>query len=82
MRVQLTAFLGLLFSRMTFAWLTCYTMAIDKARALFDHSRVRRAMEAVTGAVLQGFGVRLALSQRSRGSPYGRRRRDPRGTGR
>ncbi|MGP3958066.1 LysE family translocator [Nonomuraea sp. 3N208] len=56
--------LGLLFSLMTFAWLTCYTMAIDKARALFDRSRVRRAMEAVTGAVLLGFGVRLALSQR------------------
>ncbi|TDD24949.1 LysE family translocator [Nonomuraea diastatica] len=56
--------LGLLFSLITFAWLTCYTVAINKARTLFNRSRVRRAMDAVTGTVLIAFGVRLALSQR------------------
>ncbi|MFG1702160.1 LysE family translocator [Nonomuraea sp. M3C6] len=49
---------------LAFAWLTLYSLVIDKARALFDRSRVRRAMDAVAGTVLIAFGARLALSQR------------------
>ncbi|GLW06254.1 lysine transporter LysE [Microtetraspora sp. NBRC 13810] len=56
--------LGLLFSLLTFAWLSLYSILIDRARALFDRSRVRRALDAVTGSVLIAFGVRLALTQR------------------
>lgn len=56
--------LGLLFALMTFAWLALYSVVVDRARALFDRPRVRRAMDAVAGAILIGFGARLALTQR------------------
>ncbi|WP_433433412.1 LysE family translocator [Nonomuraea sp. CA-141351] len=56
--------LGLLFSLLTFAWLTVYSLLIDKMRALFDRSRVRRTLDAVTGGILIAFGLRLALSDR------------------
>lgn len=56
--------LGLLFSLMTFAWLTLYSVAIDRARAWFSRSRVRRALDALAGCVLVAFGARLALAPR------------------
>jgi RhtB (resistance to homoserine/threonine) family protein len=52
--------LGLVFALMTLIWLTVYAFAVAKARALLLRSRVRRVIEAVTGAVLVAFGVRLA----------------------
>lgn len=55
---------GLLFSLLTFAWLTVYSLAVDRARRLFARSRVRRAIDAVTGTVLLASGARLALEQR------------------
>jgi threonine/homoserine/homoserine lactone efflux protein len=54
--------LGLLFSGLTFTWLTLYSVAVDKLRSLFDRTRVRRAFDAVTGTILIAFGVRLALT--------------------
>ena len=52
--------LGLVFASMTLIWLTVYAIAVAKARALLLRSRVRRVVDAVTGAVLVTFGVRLA----------------------
>jgi threonine/homoserine/homoserine lactone efflux protein len=56
---------GLLFCGLTFGWLAAYSVAIGRVRRLLDRDRVRRALDAVLGAVLIGFGVRLALSQPS-----------------
>jgi RhtB (resistance to homoserine/threonine) family protein len=58
--------LGLLFCAMTFTWLACYAAAVAKARAWLLRSRVRRAIDAVTGTVLVAFGLRLGSSALSR----------------
>jgi threonine/homoserine/homoserine lactone efflux protein len=58
------ALLGLLFCLMTFGWLSIYTLAIHRLGSLLQRSRVRRALEAVTGTVLVGLGVRLAVDTR------------------
>jgi threonine/homoserine/homoserine lactone efflux protein len=55
--------LGLVFCTMTFLWLTCYVVAIAKMGALLRRSPVRRALDAVTGAVLVALGIRLATEQ-------------------
>jgi threonine/homoserine/homoserine lactone efflux protein len=52
--------LGLVFASMTLIWLTVYSLAVAKARALLLRPRVRRVIEAVTGVVLVAFGLRLA----------------------
>lgn len=54
--------LGALFCVMTFGWLTGYSLAVDRARRLFDRSRVRRALDSLTGGLLVAFGVRMAVS--------------------
>jgi threonine/homoserine/homoserine lactone efflux protein len=56
--------LGFVFCAMTFVWLTCYTVAIAKLGHLLRRSPVRRALDALTGTVLLGRGVRLATEQR------------------
>jgi threonine/homoserine/homoserine lactone efflux protein len=56
--------LGLVFCSMTFAWLTAYAFAVAKAGDFLRRSRVRRALDAMTGAVLVGLGLRLAAEQR------------------
>lgn len=54
--------LGGMFCLMTFGWLAAYSIAVDRARRLLSRSRVRRTLDAVTGGVLVGFGVRLAFA--------------------
>lgn len=54
--------LGSLFCLMTLGWLTGYSLAVDGARRLFDRSRVRRLLDALTGGLLVAFGVRMAVS--------------------
>ena len=56
--------LGAVFCLMTFAWLTAYSIAVDRARRLLSRQRIRRTLDAVTGGVLIAFGMRLALAQR------------------
>jgi len=65
-RGSLVAFLGFgfLFCLLTFGWLTVYSVVVARARALFDRPRIRRWLDAVTGCVLIGLGVRLAAEQR------------------
>jgi threonine/homoserine/homoserine lactone efflux protein len=55
--------LGLLFCSLTFAWLTLYAFAIDRLRR-FLAGPVRRALDALTGLVLVGLGLRLAAEDR------------------
>jgi threonine/homoserine/homoserine lactone efflux protein len=52
--------LGLLFSTMTLVWLCAYAFAVAKAGDLLLRGRVRRLLEAATGVVLIGLGLRLA----------------------
>ena len=56
--------LGLTFSVVTLTWLTGYALAVAKAGDILRRSRVRRAIEGVTGAVLIAFGLRLASEYR------------------
>lgn len=55
--------LGLLFSLLTFAWLAAYAAAVARAGDVLRRPRVRRALEAVTGAILVALGVRLATER-------------------
>jgi threonine/homoserine/homoserine lactone efflux protein len=55
--------LGLLFCLLTFAWLAFYAVVAAKLGELLRRDRVRRAVEAVTGALLVGLGVRVALER-------------------
>ena len=56
--------LGLVFSLMTLVWLTAYAFAVARAGALLARPAIRRAIEAVTGAVLVALGIRLATERR------------------
>jgi threonine/homoserine/homoserine lactone efflux protein len=56
--------LGLLFACMTLVWLTAYGAAVSKAGAALLRPRVRRVLDAVTGAVLVALGLRLATERR------------------
>jgi threonine/homoserine/homoserine lactone efflux protein len=56
--------LGLTFSLLTFVWLSAYGLAVARARRVLERDVVRRAIEAVTGAVLVALGLRLATERR------------------
>ena len=58
--VQLAS-LGLLFCVMTLLWLSGYALVVARLGDILRRSRVRRALDALTGAVLVAFGARLAL---------------------
>jgi RhtB (resistance to homoserine/threonine) family protein len=45
-------------------WLPLYARFIDRMAAVLLTDRVKRRIEAVTGAVLMGLGIRLALARR------------------
>jgi threonine/homoserine/homoserine lactone efflux protein len=55
--------LGLVFSAMTLAWLSAYAFAVARAGDLLRRPPVRRVLDAVTGAVLVAFGLRLATER-------------------
>jgi threonine/homoserine/homoserine lactone efflux protein len=57
-------FLGVIFAVMTFVWLTLYAVFISKLGDVLRRPRIRRTIEAVTGTVLIGLGVRVAADQR------------------
>ena len=52
--------LGLVFCTMTLLWLSAYGAVVAKAGDVLRRPRIRRALDALTGAVLVGMGVRLA----------------------
>jgi len=55
--------LGLVFCAMTFLWLTAYSVAVARAGDVLRRPRVRRIVDAITGAALAAFGVRLATER-------------------
>ncbi len=59
-----SVFLAAMHVVMGLAWLTLYARFIDRMAAVLLTGRVRRRIEAVTGAVLMGLGIRLALARR------------------
>jgi threonine/homoserine/homoserine lactone efflux protein len=56
--------LGLVFCTLTLAWLSAYAAAVARAGDVLRRPRVRRALEAVTGAVLVALGLRVATTER------------------
>jgi threonine/homoserine/homoserine lactone efflux protein len=58
--VQLSS-LGLLFCVTTLLWLSGYALVVARVGDVLRRSRVRRALDALTGAALVAFGTRLAL---------------------
>ena len=56
--------LGTLFNAIGFVWLTVYALAAARGRAVLQRPRVRAWLDAVSGVVLVGLGVRLAVERR------------------
>jgi threonine/homoserine/homoserine lactone efflux protein len=56
--------LGLVFAAMTFSWLSAYAFAVARAGDVLRRPKVKRAVDAVVGAVLVAFGLRLAAEPR------------------
>ena len=54
---------GLLFALLTGIWLSGYALAAARARRLLRRERVRRAIDAVTGAALVALGLRVAVQR-------------------
>src|SRR5260221_2187357 len=48
---------------MGLVWLSAVCLFVGRMRSLFTRADVRRGLEAVTGVILIGFGLRLALEQ-------------------
>jgi len=57
--------LGFTFCLMTLVWLTAYAFVVARAGDFLRRSPIRRALEAVTGAVLVALGLTLAAENRS-----------------
>ncbi len=57
-------FLGLVFCSMTLVWLTAYAFAVARAGDFLRRSSIRRALDALVGAVLVALGFRVAVEQR------------------
>jgi threonine/homoserine/homoserine lactone efflux protein len=55
--------LGLCFAAITLGWLSAYAIAVDKAASVLRRPVVRRVLDAVSGTVLVGFGLRLAAER-------------------
>jgi threonine/homoserine/homoserine lactone efflux protein len=55
--------LGLIFCCMTFVWLSGYAVVVAGAGTVFQRPAVRRTLDAVTGTVLIGLGVRLVTER-------------------
>ena len=55
--------LGLVFSLMTFLWLTAYALVVAKAGEVLGRPPIRRWIETVTGTLLVALGLRIAAEQ-------------------
>ena len=56
--------LGALFNAMGVLWLLSYAVLAARARAVLGRPAVKRTLDRLTGTVLFGLGVRLALEHR------------------
>jgi threonine/homoserine/homoserine lactone efflux protein len=55
--------LGLVYCSITLLWLSAYAVAVAKLGAALRRPVIRRAIEAVTGAVLTALGLHLAVER-------------------
>jgi threonine/homoserine/homoserine lactone efflux protein len=55
--------LGLIFCALTFTWLSAYAFVVARVGDVLRHTRVRRVLDAVTGAVLVALGLRVATER-------------------
>jgi threonine/homoserine/homoserine lactone efflux protein len=55
--------LGALFNALGFVWLMLYALAAARGRAALRRLRVKAALDALSGVVLVGLGVRLAVER-------------------
>lgn len=56
--------LGCVFAALTLVWLAAYAVMIARAGDVLRRPAIRRAIEAVTGSLLIGLGVRVATEAR------------------
>jgi threonine/homoserine/homoserine lactone efflux protein len=56
--------LGLIFCCMTLTWLSLYAVVVARVGDFLRRDRIQRALEATTGLVLIGLGLRLATERR------------------
>lgn len=56
--------LGVLFCLLTLGWLSAYALVVAKAGDFLRRRSIRRLLDAITGVVLVGLGVRLATEER------------------
>jgi threonine/homoserine/homoserine lactone efflux protein len=56
--------LGAIFVAMTVIWLLAYTLVAARAAQTLMRPRVRAALDRLTGIVLIGLGLRLAVERR------------------
>ncbi len=56
--------LGFVFCTMTLVWLSAYAFAVTRAGDFLRRKKVRRALDALTGTVLVGLGIRIATEHR------------------
>ncbi len=56
--------LGSIHITMGFLWLCAYTVLVDRFSVLLGRGPVRRRIQTVTGTLLTGLGLRLALERR------------------
>jgi threonine/homoserine/homoserine lactone efflux protein len=61
---EVVLLLGLVFCALTFTWLAIYATVVARAGDLLRRGPVRRPLDAVTGGVLVGLGLRLATERR------------------
>jgi len=52
--------LGILFSLLTFLWLSAYSLVVARAGDILKRRKIRQLMDAVTGTVLVALGLRIA----------------------
>jgi threonine/homoserine/homoserine lactone efflux protein len=56
--------LGAIFCAITLVWLTLYAVVVARLGDVLRRGRIRQTIEAITGVVLVGLGLRLATSTR------------------
>jgi threonine/homoserine/homoserine lactone efflux protein len=54
----------MIFCSMTLTWLTLYAIVVARVGDFLRRDRIQRAIEATTGLVLIGLGLRLATERR------------------
>jgi threonine/homoserine/homoserine lactone efflux protein len=55
--------LGVIFAVIGWTWMNAYGLLVTRLRDVITAPRVRQWMERITGVVLLGFGVRLAIER-------------------